>query len=122
MALVYGIYEVGSDVPVYVGHTIDDLDWRFRMHLTSGSRRYCANYDRFHRNRPHRSLLKDYWMFMHAVGVKNLEPRLIAYVRGYENGLVREREEISYHLPILNTQSDHATIRADHFSKRQAAA
>lgn len=113
MGFVYGIFEVGSNAALYVGHTNDPIEKRFRVHVSEGCRRHCDNYSTGYYDRKPRARLKDYWMFMHAVGVKTLEVRLIASLPVYRKGLERERIEIGKRRPILNCQSDSKSIGPD---------
>lgn len=99
MHTVYGIYEAGSDVALYVGATHLPLNIRFTGHLTTGKNLLL----RGSKTAGETSMLKAEWMRRHLVGETVLEMRPISRHRTRKVALAKERETIFKLKPILNS-------------------
>lgn len=99
MHTVYGIYEVGSDVALYVGSTKLPIQKRFEQHVYTGAQKYLreeADITPTYR-------LKCYWMWKHLCGAVTLVPRVISTHAGSREGCQAECDAIRKLQPILNT-------------------
>lgn len=96
---VYGIYEVGADVPLYIGSTQADLKTRFASHVNCQKVVVPAR-------GAHPVVLSRMNMFRaHRTGLIKLEIRQIALCGSRQEMLDTEYAEIAKHRPRLNVST-----------------